>query len=59
MTNTIMIYLKQKKHRTLLKNTLNIKYNKKTIESKLLKLSKTRSKLQKLEKLYKTILLSK
>jgi len=55
----IMIYFKQKKHRTLLKKTLNIKYNKKTIESKLLKLSKTRSKLQKLEKLYKTILLSK
>ena len=55
----IMLYLKQKKHRTLLKNKLNIKYNKKTIKSKLLKLSKTRSKLLKLEQLYKTILLSK
>lgn len=55
----LMIYLKQKKNQKLLKKTLNIKYNKKTIENKLLKLSKNRSKLQKIEKLYKTILLSK
>ena len=54
-----MIYLKQNKNQKLLKKTLNIKYNKKTTENKLLKLSKKRSQLQKIEKLYKTILLSK
>ena len=55
----LMIYLKQNKNQKLLKKTLNIKYNKKTTENKLLKLSKKRSQLQKIEKLYKTILLSK
>ena len=55
----ILIYLKQKKNKKLFKKILNIKYNKNTVESKLLKLSKTRSNLQKLEMFYKTILLSK
>lgn len=55
----IMLYLKQKKHRNLLKKRLKIKYNKKNIEKKLLKLTQKRSKLIAIEKLYKEILLSK
>ena len=54
----MMIYLKQKKHRNLLKKRLKIKYNK-NIEKKLLKLAEKRSKLIAIEKLYKEILLSK
>ena len=55
----MMLYLKQKKHRNLLKKRLKIKYNKKNIEKKLLKLAQKRSKLIVIEKLYKEILLSK
>jgi hypothetical protein len=55
----IVIYLKYKKYRKLLYKLLKIKYNKKTIFSTLEKYSKTKNKLQKLEKLYKTILLTK
>ena len=55
----IVIYLKYKKYRKFLYKLLKIKYNKKTIFSTLEKYSKTKNKLQKLEKLYKTILLSK
>ena len=55
----LMIYLKRKKHRNLLKKRLKIKYNKKNIEKKLLKLAQKRSKLIAIEKLYKEILLSK
>lgn len=54
----IIIYLKRKKNRNLLKKTLKIKYNKKTIEKKLLKLSKKRSKLVAIENFYKQILLA-
>ena len=53
----IMIYLKRKKNRNLLKKTLKIKYNKKTIEKKLLKLTQKRSKLVAIENFYKQILL--
>ncbi len=54
----IMIYLKRKKNRNLLKKTLKIKYNKKTIEKKLLKLTQKRSKLVAIENFYKQILLA-
>ena len=54
----IIIYLKYKKYRTLLQKRLKIKYNKKTIEKKLLKLTDKRSKLLTIEKLYKEILLT-
>ena len=53
-----MIYLKRKKNRNLLKKTLKIKYNKKTIEKKLLKLTQKRSKLVAIENFYKQILLA-
>tara|TARA_B100001093_G_C26857891_1_gene1028346 strand:+ start:6991 stop:7389 length:399 start_codon:yes stop_codon:yes gene_type:complete len=55
----IVIYLKYKKNRKILYKLLKIRYNKKNIYSNLQKYSKTKTKLQKLEKLYKTILLSK
>jgi len=54
-----MLYLKQKKHQNLLQKKLKIKYNRKTIEKKLLKLTEKRSKLLVIEGLYKEILLSK
>lgn len=55
----LILYLKQKKHRNLLQKKLKIKYNRKTIEKKLLKLTEKRSKLLVIEGLYKEILLSK
>jgi len=55
----LMLYLKQKKHQNLLQKKLKIKYNRKTIEKKLLKLTEKRSKLLVIEGLYKEILLSK
>ena len=57
LVRRIIIYLKQKKYRILLKKTLKIKYNKKTIEKKLLKLAEKRSKLVAIENFYKEILL--
>jgi hypothetical protein len=58
LVRRIIIYLKRKKYRILLKKRLNIKYNKKTIEKKLLKLTDKRSKLLLVENLYKEILLT-
>ena len=58
LVRRVIIYLKYKKNRTLLQKRLKIKYNKKTIEKKLLKLTEKRSKLLTVEKLYKEILLT-
>ena len=59
LVRRLISYLKKTKNQRKLHKTLKIKYNKKTIQAKLLAFSKNKTNLKKLERFYIDILSSK